>query len=165
MAQAPPAGQAGEQTYLIECNRANSKIDADTPQGQNSRWTTQCDFQLKRGDRVSVEMAVIEAGQSATNQTIEFTRETVKGKGYADNKVVFEFGFYINNNSRYNTLAPFRVKHSYGDKSWGENGNLQVCPVNSTQVPPLQQHIPAASLGFSFNQGQQYDFFYAIDAV
>ena len=47
--QQPISGKAGTQTYLIECNRANSKIDENAPTRQNGRWTTQCDFNLNGG--------------------------------------------------------------------------------------------------------------------
>ena len=114
---------------------------------------------------MSVECAVIEAGQNSGNETIEFTGQNIRDKAYADNKVVFEFGFYINNNARYSAMLPLRLNHKLGGKDWGNSGNNQVCPINSTQVPPLMQHIAGASLGFSHKQGQQYDFFYAIDIV
>lgn len=160
MAQPPtqqPNGRWGTQSYLIECNRATSKIDKDVPRNQNARWTTPSNFQLKRGDKVSVETLVVEGGESSTNATIEFTRQQVRGKAYCDSKVVFEFGFYINNNSRYNTLAPFRVNWKYGAKGYGEAGNLQQCATNSPQMPPLQGHIPGASVGFSHRRAKQYD--------
>lgn len=50
MAQPPtqqPNGRWGTQSYLIECNRATSKIDKDVPRNQNARWTTPSNFQLK----------------------------------------------------------------------------------------------------------------------
>ena len=51
--QQPISVKSGTQTYLIECNRANSRIDEKAPTRQNGRWTTQCDFQLKRGDHIT----------------------------------------------------------------------------------------------------------------
>jgi len=168
MATPQPQGIAATQTYLIESNRAASNIDKTAPTEQNARWTTATDFQLKRGDKVSVEMLTVEAGQSATNQTIEFTQQNVKGKNYCDSKIVFEFGFYINNNSRYNTMLPYRVTWTNGAvqediPQLPAASDVHHCPTNSPQMPPLSQNIPGASLGFSHSQGQQYDSCYVID--
>ena len=57
----------GVQTFLIECNRGNSQIDATAPTSNNAKWTTKTDFQFKRGDRVGVEAIMIESISAGTN--------------------------------------------------------------------------------------------------
>lgn len=167
-----PAGFKGTQTFLIECNRSQSKIDKSAAEDQNARWTCQTNFNLKVGDRVGVESCILDAAQSSTNQTIEFTKENVKDHAYSDNRVVIEFGFYISGNQRYSTLLPFKTKHHYmgkepraGNDAYaypqlaGNTVTTQQCGVNSPQMPPLQQHIPANSVGFQHSMGKQYDVF------
>lgn len=107
---------ANVQTHIVECNRANSIIDSnDINQG---RWTTGCNLVLEPGDRVSVEACVINStGASSGATTLEFTGKnvTVQGeeKPYTDNTVVFEFGFYINNNQMKTVQLPVRQNMRY----------------------------------------------------
>ena len=120
-----PQGIRGTQTYIIECNRGKSVIDENAPQDQNAKWTTETDFQFKRGDRVSVEAIMIES-QSASNtgQSIEFEGELVRDgdgfKPYVDNAVLLEFGFYMNNNGVNSIQLPIALGANFlgkGDRS------------------------------------------------
>lgn len=107
----------GVQTFLIECNRGNSLIDATAPVSQNAKWTTKTDFQFKRGDRVSVEAIMIEStGAGSSQQTIEFSGENIrqgdKLQNWTDDTVILEFGFYINNNGTTTINLPVEFPHN-----------------------------------------------------
>tara|TARA_R110002051_G_scaffold88184_4_gene155448 strand:+ start:906 stop:7382 length:6477 start_codon:yes stop_codon:yes gene_type:complete len=114
----PPAtGQVGPytatQTFLIEASRGNSLIDTDDGGDFNAKWTNSANFNLRRGDRVSVEMAAFNAKNAGGGQaTIELTGERARANGkiqpYSDNKVLLEVFFYLNNNNTYSVGLPFK---------------------------------------------------------
>ena len=128
----------GTQSFLIECNRGNSVIDANAPQDQNGKWTNKIDIQLKRGDKVSVEAMMIEStGAGNQTQTIEFTGENlVEGDNvlpYVDNKVVLEFGFYMSNTAAKCVSLPlcFGSHYLLADSTLGVNPGIhQTAPLN-----------------------------------
>ena len=111
------SAKAGTQTYLIECNRGNSVIDANAPDSNNGKWTTQTSFSFKRGDRVGVEAIMIEStGAGSQQQTIEFSGENIKNgdtiNNWTDDVVVLEFGFYVKNNAEKTINLPIEFKHN-----------------------------------------------------
>ena len=108
-----PGSISGTQTYQIECNRGNSLIDFNTNDSQNGKWTTKTDFNLKRGDRVSVASIMIEAtGAGSGTQTIEFSGDNVifgtEKQNWTDDSIVLEFGFYIVNNGQRTINLPIQ---------------------------------------------------------
>lgn len=117
----PSTGQVeskpGTQTFLIEASRADSLIDGgeNTP---GAKWTTGCNFNLRRGDRISVEMCAFNAENAGEGApVIELTGERALGKGgkakkWTDNKVLLEICFYMNNNNTYTVGLP--LKHPNG---------------------------------------------------
>ena len=112
--------KSGTQTFLIECNRGNSEIDANAPTSNNGKWTTQTDFEFKRGDRVGVSAIMIEStGAGSQQQTIEFSGENVisgeKILNWTDDVVVLEFGFYVNNNAETTINLPVEFAHNYNN--------------------------------------------------
>jgi hypothetical protein len=111
------SAKAGTQTFLIECNRGNSVIDANAPESNNGKWTTKTDFQFKRGDRVGVEAIMIEStGAGSQQQTIEFSGENIKNgdtlNNWTDDVIVLEFGFYVKNNAEKTINLPVEFKHN-----------------------------------------------------
>ena len=117
--------KAGTQTFLIECNRGNSEIDANAPTSNNGKWTTKTDFEFKRGDRVGVSAIMIEStGAGSQQQTIEFSGENVisgeKILNWTDDVVVLEFGFYVNNNAETTINLPLEFAHNYNN-DYGTN--------------------------------------------
>ncbi len=117
----PSTGQIeskpGTQTFLIEASRADSLIDGgdNTP---GAKWTSGCNFNLRRGDRISVEMCAFNAENAGEGApVIELTGERALGKGgkaksWTDNKVLMEICFYMNNNNTYTVGLP--LKHPNG---------------------------------------------------
>ena len=99
------------QTFLIECSRANSLIDTKDGGDFNSKWSNETQFNLRRGDVVSVEMMALNAQNAAGGNTLEFTGDKVvvdgKEQEYCDNKVLLEVFFYMNNNNTYSVGLPF----------------------------------------------------------
>ena len=107
----------GVQTFLIECNRGSSQIDATAPTSNNAKWTSKTDFQFKRGDRVGVEAIMIEStGAGSSQQTIEFSGDNVKKGGtiedWTDNVIILEFGFYLNNNGTTTINLPVKFPNN-----------------------------------------------------
>jgi len=99
------------QTFLIECSRADSLVDTKEDADYNAKWTNNTNFNLKRGDLVSVEMATLSAKNSSGQGVIEFTGDKVfvdgTEKPYCDNKVLLEVQFYMNNNNTYSVGLPY----------------------------------------------------------
>ncbi len=121
------------QTHIVECNRANSVIDSST--NNLGRWTTGCNLELLPGDRVNVEACVVNStGASSGGSTMEFTGQNVVVQGeekkYSDNHVVFEFGFYINNNQSSSIQLPIRQNMRY----WAGDPELGPTILNSTRT-------------------------------
>ncbi len=121
------------QTHIVECNRANSVIDSS--ENNLGRWTTGCNLELLPGDRVNVEACVVNStGASSGGSTMEFTSENVvvqgEEKNYCDNHVVFEFGFYINNNQSSSIQLPIRQNMRY----WAGDPELGPDILNSTRT-------------------------------
>ena len=79
-----------QTTFLIECSRADSLVDKQDGGDFNAKWTNSTNFNLRRGDRVSVEMLALNAKNAAGSSTIEFTGDNVvvdgEKKPYTDNK-------------------------------------------------------------------------------
>lgn len=119
------------QTFLIEASRSDSIIDNKDNNDYNSKWSTETQFQLKRGDTVSVEMVALNAQNAGSSQTIEFTgdRVTVDGKqkSYCDNKVLVEVFFYLNNNNTYSVGMP--LCHPAGAMTSGTHAENKQTPV------------------------------------
>ena len=94
------------ETFLIECSRANSLVDSNDGADFNAKWLTSTNFNLRRGDQVSVEMMALNAKGAGGGNVIEFTGDNVsidgKDKPYCDNKVLLEVFFYLNNNNTWN---------------------------------------------------------------
>ena len=114
--QIPPAtGQtqpfSATETFLIEASRSNSLIDTADGGDFNAKWTNSTNFNLRRGDRISVEMCAFNAANAGGGvPTIELTGEKAKAQGetkpYCDNKVMLEVFFYLNNNNTYSVGFP-----------------------------------------------------------
>ena len=112
----PPAtGQeqpfTATETFLIEASRSNSLIDTSDGGDFNAKWTNSANFNLRRGDRISVEMCAFNAANAGGGvPTIELTGEKAKAQGetksYCDNKVLLEIYFYLNNNNTYSVGFP-----------------------------------------------------------
>lgn len=112
----PPAtGQVqpftATETFLIEASRSNSLIDNNDGGDFNAKWTNAANFNLRRGDRISVEMCAFNAANAGGGvPTIELTGEKAKSNGetkaYCDNKVLLEIFFYLNNNNTYSVGFP-----------------------------------------------------------
>ena len=100
------------QTFLIECSRANSLIDTKDGGDFNAKWTNEANFNLRRGDLVSVEMMALSSENANGGSSLEFTGDAVvfdgKEKKYCDNKVLLEVFFYMNNNNTYSVGLPLR---------------------------------------------------------
>ena len=87
------------ETFLIECSRANSLVDSNDGADFNAKWLTSTNFNLRRGDQVSVEMMALNAKGAGGGNVIEFTGDNVsidgKDKPYCDNKVLLEVFFLL----------------------------------------------------------------------
>jgi hypothetical protein len=104
------ANYSTTQTFLIECSRADSLIDTKETADYNSKWSNATNFNLKRGDVVSVEAITLSAKNASGAGTIEFSGDKVfidgTEKDYCDNKVLLEVMFYMNNNNTYSVGLP-----------------------------------------------------------
>ncbi len=104
------ANYSTTQTFLIECSRADSLIDTKETADYNSKWSNATNFNLKRGDVVSVEAITLSAKNASGAGTIEFSGDKVfidgGEKDYCDNKVLLEVMFYMNNNNTYSVGLP-----------------------------------------------------------
>ena len=126
----------GTETYLIECSRENSAINIDDDDDTNGSWSNETEFNLKRGDRLSVEMVCANIRGSGTSApTIEFSGQNVVVNGgqkpYCDTKVLIEVFFYMNNNNTYSVGMP--LIHPFGGiNGLGGHGNYDnlVTPTN-----------------------------------
>ena len=132
-------------TYLIECSRENSLINQADDETTNGSWSNQASFNVKRGDRLSVEMVCANIKGSGTGApTIEFSGQNVvvngENKGYCDTKVLIEVFFTLNNNNVYSVGLP--LIHPRG----GINGVGAVQP-----IPPLPQIQDYTNLVMPFN--------------
>ena len=121
----------GVQSYLVESNRSGSVIDVDAPESNNSRWTSQTNLELQRGDRVSVECVAIESTGASSNSSIEFSGENIKRgdaeQNFTDDQVILEFNFYLQNNG-HNTI------------------NLPIQYTNELEVDKTTPFIPSIEL-------------------
>ena len=125
-----------QTTFLIECSRADSLVDKQDGGDFNAKWTNSTNFNLRRGDRVSVEMLALNAKNAAGSSTIEFTGDNVvvdgEKKPYTDNKVLLEVFFYMNNNNTYSVGLP--LIHPEG----GFNGGSHAPPAqNPNRFQPV----------------------------
>ncbi len=136
----------GTETYLIECSRENSVINRNNDENTNGAWANETEFNLKTGDRVSVEMVSANIQGSGTGApTIEFSGQNVvvngEEKKYCDTKVLLEVFFYMNNNNTYSVGLP--LIHPYGgingDSSDGSGNRNIHMPVNLCPRLPLNQ--------------------------
>ena len=125
------------QTFLIECSRANSLVDTRDGGDFNAKWTNDANFNLRRGDVVSVEMMALNAENSGGGTTLEFTGDAVVleeyPKKYCDNKVLLEVFFYMNNNNTYSVGLPLQHPEG-GFNAPAANKNMPVM-INSTANP------------------------------
>ena len=113
------------QTFLIEASRGDSLIDNKDNNDFNSKWTTETNFNLKRGDTVSVEMVALNAQNAGSSASIEFSGENVivdgEEKEYCDNKVLLEVFFYLNNNNTYSVGLPLKNPNgSFDDTTFAQ---------------------------------------------
>ncbi len=113
------------QTFLIEASRGDSLIDNKDNNDFNSKWTTETNFNLKRGDTVSVEMVALNAQNAGSSASIEFSGENVivdgEQKEYCDNKVLLEVFFYLNNNNTYSVGLPLKNPNgSFDDTTFAQ---------------------------------------------
>jgi hypothetical protein len=140
------------QTFLIEASREDSLIDNKDNNDFNSKWTTETNFNLKRGDTVSVEMVALNAQNAGSSQSIEFTGEQVivdgKKRAYCDNKVLLEIFFYMNNNNTYTVGLP--LKHPEG--SFDDTTYSAQTYMPTTQGLDTGGHIPNVR-GLTMNPG------------
>ena len=65
------------QTFLIECSRANSLIDTKDGGDFNAKWTNEANFNLRRGDLVSIEMMALSSENASGGSALEFTGDAV----------------------------------------------------------------------------------------
>ncbi len=141
------------QTFLIECSRANSLVDTKDGGDFNAKWTNDTNFNLRRGDVVSVEMMALNA-QNSSASSLEFTGDAVvvddETKKYCDNKVLLEVFFYMNNNNTYSVGLP--LQHPEGAfNALAANKDMPV--MTNTVVQPNNGNImgltaSAQTLGF-----------------
>ncbi len=139
----PPAtGQVqpftATETFLIEASRSNSLIDTADGGDFNAKWTNSANFNLRRGDRISVEMCAFNAANAGGGvPTIELTGERALAGGarqkYCDNKVMLEIFFYLNNNNTYSVGFPAKLPTG---RPSGALGALQTTPINWANTPP-----------------------------
>ena len=136
------------ETHLIECTRNNSQIDTGNNAAQNAVWTTQTDFQVKKGDRISVEMMALNVPSTDPQTTIEFTQDNViqgrEEQPFIDSKVLLEVFYYINNHQVCTNNLPFRIGGQADDEP-AANGKInggQITTPNGTfpqsKVPTLK---------------------------
>ena len=92
------------ETILVQCNRTNSIVDNDNPD-LNGQWTTSLDtagLELKKGDVISVENVCLNLPLANPDQAMEFRNGFALKDGqpmqYAENKILVEFGYTMNNN-------------------------------------------------------------------
>ena len=167
-------------TTLLECSRSNSIIDrSNKVQGgeENASWiNSTSNFQIKKGDQISIEMIALNLAQTTT--PMEFTGENVilegaETKEYVDNKVILEIGYYINNNQSYSNNLPFTLAQ-------GINDQVDLPALASTATPSgavnRQNIFPKADLvgtttdrgiypGFGMGFGYKYNDSQALGAL
>ena len=124
----------GTETYLIECSRENSVINRIDDENTNGAWSNETEFNLKTGDRISVEMVSANIQGSGTGApTIEFSGQNVvvngEQKQYCDTKVLLEVFFYMNNNNTYSVGLP--LIHPFG----GINGTADLSSNRNIHMP------------------------------
>jgi hypothetical protein len=139
-----------EETFLIECNRAGTKTDSNEGEA-NAFWNNEANFNIKKGDRISVEMCAMNVPSTDANKTIEFTHENViqngKEQNFVDNKVLLEVFFYINNHQVYTNNLPIRVGTAIN------NEQLNNSPV--VKFPIVKETSKIVGLGMGF--GCEFD--------
>jgi hypothetical protein len=131
--QAPPSIST-TQTFLLECSRSNSLIDKDNIGGEeeNASWINQTgNFQVKKGDQVSIEMVALNL--ASTQTPIEFTGYNVilpgnLTKSYVDNRIVLEVGYYINNNQSYTNNLPLYFQEKVNNEPSMKNIDIMPMP-------------------------------------
>lgn len=158
------------ETILIECSRENSnnfKFDPSNElKSDNSRWTNNVNFELKIGDQVSIENAIIHNIGNSEGSTIEINGEE-NDAGFTDDKQAFEFLFYINNNG-YNGLQlpyyggmntrknSFNINKPIYDYSFdfipylGTTIYINVPTVNNVKTMPVRYGAPIMTNNYNF---------------
>lgn len=141
-----------QTTFLIECSRADSLVDKQDGGDFNAKWTNSTNFNLRRGDRVSVEMLALNAKNAAGSSTIEFTGDNVvvdgEKKPYTDNKILLEVFFYMNNNNTYSVGLPLiHPEGGFNDKplnkympTWNVDGGNKITNAVSTVSSCLNEY-------------------------
>ena len=114
----------GIQTFLVESNRSGSEIDANAPESNHGRWTSKTNFELERGDRISVECAAIESTGASSSTSIEFSGENItRGQeelNFTDDQCILEFNFYIQNNGHNSVNMPIQYRNRMGTTAAGD---------------------------------------------
>lgn len=134
-----------EETFLIECNRAGTNTDSNEGDA-NAFWNNEANFNIKKGDRISVEMCAMNVPSTDANKTIEFTHENViqngKEQNFVDNKVLLEVLFYVNNHQVYTNNLPIRVGSAINDEQ------LDNSPVLKFPIVKETSRIIGLGMGF-----------------
>ena len=133
------------ESHIIECTRNNSQIDTGNEAAENAVWTTQTDFQVKKGDRISVEMMALNVPSTDPQTTIEFTQDNVIQQRieqpFVDSKVLLEVFYYINNHQVCSNNLPFRIGGEW-DETGGDNGRINGGKIDDifpqSKVPTLK---------------------------
>ena len=147
------ANYSTTQTFLIECSRADSLIDTKETADYNSKWTNATNFNLKRGDVVSVEAITLSAKNASGAGTIEFSGDKVfidgTEKEYCDNKVLLEVMFYMNNNNTYSVGLP--LNHPEG--GFNNIADNQPMPVYNPTLNQYYEGFPSSFIsdGYMIN--------------
>ena len=165
----------GTNTYLIECSRENSEINQEDNEDTNGAWSNQVNFNVKRGDRISVEMVCANIRGSGTGApTIEFSGQNVvvngKTKAYCDTKVLIEVFFTLNNNNVYSCglplIHPRGGINGIGTDGSNNNYNNLVMPFNLNPRLPVGQVTNQINnyreINYGYGYVSQYPYYGAI---
>ena len=140
------------QTFLIECSRANSLIDTKDGGDFNAKWTNEANFNLRRGDLVSIEMMALSSENASGGSALEFTGDAVfvdgKEKKYADNKVLLEVFFYMCNNNTYSVGLPLRHPEGSFNNITG-NQNMPITGSSPVTINSMGLTASKSTLGFT----------------
>ena len=138
-----PGDIIGTQTFLIESAMSDTVSGGTSRNASqlNSKFSTKALFEMKRGDRVSVEMASISSRNAGSGQsTIEFTGTNILQNGsvtrLTDDEVILEVYFWLSHNGNHIGL-PARLGCNAG-----QNSTLNTGPYNPPLVCPRIKTAP-----------------------
>ena len=132
------------ETIILECNNAESvkaqneglpsftKIDKST-------WSNNFQsIEIKRGDSLTMEYAIINQLGGGQGEAIEFSdpTEPVPDRDYNGNSVIFELEFYVNHNGINTVGLPFAGDGNFTNIMGGNTGNQTVL-----NTPAYPTHI------------------------